>query len=166
MPRMKFCPYCGAPLAAKTIEDRERLVCSQDGCPYVFWENPTPVVAALVEHNGEIVMARNKAWPEGMFGLITGFLEKGETPEQAVVREVKEELGLDAAGLDFIGVYAFELQNQLIVAYHVVCAPGNIVLGDELAELKIRPPEQVKPWGFGTGPAVRDWLERRGKTSF
>ncbi len=37
---------------------------------------------------------------------------------------------------------------------------GEIILGDELAEYKLIPPEKVKPWPFGTGPAVRDWLDR------
>ena len=166
MTQMKFCPYCGASLVHKIVDARERQACSQEGCPYVFWENPTPVVAALVEYNGNIVLARNKAWPEGMFGLITGFIEKGETPEQAVVREVKEELGYNTAGVDFIGVYTFEQQNQLIIAFHVVCSQGNMVLGEELAEVMIRPPDQVKPWGFGTGLAVRDWLDRSNKTRF
>lgn len=161
MERMRFCPYCGAPLTPKVIDARDRLVCSQAGCAYVFWNNPTPVVAALVEYKGEVVLARNKAWPEGMFGLITGFLEQGETPAQGAVREVKEELGLDAAGEEFIGVYAFEQQNQLIVAYHVLCPTGEIALGEELAELKLRPPERVKPWPFGAGLAVRDWLAQR-----
>jgi len=123
-------------------------------------------VAALVEYQGEIVLARNKAWPEGMFGLVTGFLEKGETPEQAVVREVKEELGLNAAGIDFIGVYAFEQMNQLIVAYHVVAGMGAMTLGEELAEVKVLPPDQVKPWDFGTGQAVRDWLNRSRMSRF
>jgi NADH pyrophosphatase NudC (nudix superfamily) len=47
--------------------------------------NPVPVVAALIEYQGKIVLARNAQWPEGMFSLVTGYLEKHETPEDAVV---------------------------------------------------------------------------------
>lgn len=166
MAQMNYCPYCGSTLKTTVIDAKERRMCTQEGCPYIFWDNPTPVVAGLVEYHGEIVLARNKSWPEGMFGLITGFLEKGETPEQAVVREVKEELGLDSSGVDFIGVYAFEQMNQIIIAYHVVAGMGAMVLGDELAEVKVLPPEQVQPWSFGTGLAVRDWLNRNRMSRF
>jgi len=166
MTQMNFCPYCGTALKTTMIDARERRICTREGCPYVHWDNPTPVVAALVEYHGEIVLARNKTWPEGMFGLLTGFLERGETPEQAVVREVKEELGLDATGVDFIGVYTFEQMNQLNVAYHVVVGMGAMTLSEELAEVKTLPPEKVQPWNFGTGLAVRDWLNRNRMSRF
>jgi NADH pyrophosphatase NudC (nudix superfamily) len=54
--------------------------CPDDTCGYAHWNNPLPVVAAIVELDGKILLARNAAWPEGMFALITGFLENGETP--------------------------------------------------------------------------------------
>ena len=65
-------------------------------CGYVHWNNPLPVVAAIVEYEGKILLARNAAWPEGMFALITGFLENGETPEEGIAREVLEETSLQA----------------------------------------------------------------------
>jgi NAD+ diphosphatase len=85
--------------------------------------------------------------------LITGFLEKGESPENAVLREVKEELGLDARLESMIGVYTYLEQNQIIIAYHV-SAEGEIKMGDELAEVRSIPPQKVRPWPFGAGPAV------------
>jgi len=160
MTEVKFCPYCGTELALKNIEGKERLSCLREDCPYVFWDNPLPVVAALIEYDGKVLLARNKAWPEKIFALITGFLEKGETPQAAITREIKEELGLDATAVSLIGLYAFFEQNQLIIAYHVVCT-GSITLGDELAETKLIPFEKLRPWPFGTGLAVQDWLEKR-----
>ena len=60
------------------------------------WGNPVPCVGALVEHEGEIILARNRALAEGFFALVTGYLEPLEDPRQAVVvREVREELGLE-----------------------------------------------------------------------
>ncbi|MEI2783519.1 MAG: NUDIX domain-containing protein [Candidatus Competibacter sp.] len=126
----------------------------------MFWNNPVPVVAAIVEVDGAVILARNKRWPEKMYGLITGFLESGETPDEAVLREVREELGLDATVAHFVGNYAFFEMNQLIVAYHVP-ARGDIVVGAELADIKRVPVERLKPWTIGTGPAVRDWLAAR-----
>ena len=130
------------------------------GCGYVYWNNPVPVVAAIVELDGMVILARNKSWPEKMYGLITGFLEQGETPDEAIRREVQEELGLDAVAAHFIGNYAFFEMNQLLLAYHVP-ARGDIVLGAELADIKRVPVERLKPWTIGTGPAVRDWLAGR-----
>lgn len=154
---MQYCPQCRAELASRLIDGIERRACE---CGFVFWNNPVPVVAALVEHEGRVVLARNAAWPEGKFGLITGFLEGGETPEQGVLREVEEELGLAAELVGFIGVYSFFKLNQLILAYHVRGA-GSIQLNAELAEARHVVPEQLVPWDYGTGPAVRDWLARR-----
>ena len=69
----------------------------------MHWDNPVPVVAALIEYQGKIVLARNSQWPEGVLSLITGYLERNETPEEAVVREVKEELGLDGRVQELLG---------------------------------------------------------------
>jgi NADH pyrophosphatase NudC (nudix superfamily) len=80
-------------------------------CGYVHWDNPVPVVAAIVEHEGAVILARNKEWPEKMYGLVTGFLEKDEAPEEGVKREVKEELGLDASAAYFVGLYPFARRN-------------------------------------------------------
>jgi NADH pyrophosphatase NudC (nudix superfamily) len=157
---MKFCPQCATPLVEKVVE-RPRLVCPAEGCGFVFWDNPLPVVAAIVEHEGQIVLVRQPGWPPKFHGLVTGFLEKGETPEQAVVREVQEELGLAARVESLVGVYEFIVRNQVIIAYHVV-AEGTITLGSELEAFKAVPREKLRPWPMGTGHAIRDWLARRG----
>ena len=155
----RFCSACGAPLAPTPLAGRLRLACSAS-CGHVEWGNPLPVVAALVEREGMIVLARNHAWQPGVFGLVTGFLEAGESPEAAVAREVKEELALDASALALIGVYPFERRNEVIIAYHVQ-AGGEIALNEELAEFRLVAPEKMRPWDFGTGLAVRDWLAGR-----
>lgn len=160
MTTLHFCPRCAAPLASSVVDGRTRPHCAAPGCGYVHWDNPAPVVAALVERDGMIVLARNRSWPEKMFGLVTGFLERGESPEEAVQREVKEELRLDSLRVTLIGNYAFRRKHEIILAYHVVTA-GEIVLNEELAEYRLISPEKLKPWDFGTGLAVRDWLARR-----
>jgi len=92
-----------------------------------------------------------------MFGLITGFLEKGESPEDGMRREIREELGLESEITGLVGLYTYEMMNQLLIVYHA-SASGTIRLGDELAEVKELEPDKVRPWQFGTGPALRDWL--------
>src|SRR5438445_9612531 len=160
MQEMKFCPSCAAPLRPRAVEGGERLACSSKSCDYGFYDNPTPVVAALVEHKETVLLVRNKGWPDKWFGLVSGFLEKGESPEDGVLREVREELGLRGEIISFIGAYAFPEMNQVILAYHVR-AQGEIELGEELAGVKAVPPDKLRPWPLGTGRAVRDWPERR-----
>lgn len=158
-----FCPRCASPLTPRVegqgAEARERLACSK-ACGYVHYDNPLPVVAAIVEHGDSVVLVRNHGWPEGMFGLVTGFLERGETPEEGVLREVREEIGVEAELVGLVGVYAFQQRNELIVAYHVK-ASGELRLGSELAGMKQVPIAKLRPWPFGTGHAVKDWLARR-----
>jgi NADH pyrophosphatase NudC (nudix superfamily) len=158
---MKYCPKCGQTLCEGEVNGERRLRCASMECDYVFWDNPTPVVAVVVEWQGDLILVRPPHWPPKWQGLVTGFLERGETPEQGVLREVREELGQDGELLSFIGHYAFEQRNQLIMAYHVRIH-GEPVLGAELESYKRLPPEQVRPWALGTGPALRDWLRARG----
>ena len=159
---MKFCPICRSDLVTVEIDGKSRKKCSSEECDFVFWNNPVPVVAAIVELGGDVILVRNKGWPEKMFGLVTGFLEEGETPDEAIIREVKEELDLKGRIEGFIGYYSFFQMNQLILAFHVR-AEGRIVLGEELVEFKAVAPERLRPWKFGTGYAVMDWLEKRNK---
>ncbi|MGQ0585774.1 MAG: NUDIX domain-containing protein [Gammaproteobacteria bacterium] len=157
----KFCPRCARPLETVTYDGVQRQRCADPACGFVHWNNPVPVVAAIIEHEGRVLLARNKLWPEKFFGLVTGFLEKDETPEGGVLREVEEEVGLKGSIEGFVGHYGFPQMNQLIIAFHVR-ASGTITLNDELAEFKLLAPEQVRPWPTGTGHAMRDWLAARG----
>ena len=127
----------------------------------MFWGNPVPAVGALVEHEGEMILARNRLWPEGFFALVTGFLEAREDPRAAVVREVREELGLEVAETHLIGNYIFERKNEIMLCYHAV-AHGTIRLGEELAEYRRYPPAKLRPWRRATGLAVADWMRARG----
>ena len=163
-----FCPNCATALQMLArMEDggeKSRLRCV--ACDWTHWNNPTPVLAAIIEmpeHGGQVLLARNAAWPGRMFALITGFMEAGETPEEGIAREVKEETSLTVDSLKLVGVYDFQRMNQIIVAYHAV-AHGEVVLSPELAEYRLYRPEDIKCWRAGTGYAVADWLTARGIT--
>jgi NADH pyrophosphatase NudC (nudix superfamily) len=138
-----------------------RRVCSESTCGFVQWGNPTPAVGALVEHEGEIILARNALWPEGWFALITGYLEAKEDPRAAVEREVKEELNLDAIATTLIGNYIFERKNEVMLCYHVVTT-GEVQLSPELCAYRRYKPHELRPWPRATGFAVADWMQARG----
>ena len=159
----RFCPRCATPLAllseAEDGGEKARLRCP--ACGFTHWNNPTPVLAAVIEYDGQILLARNAAWPGRMFALITGFMEAGETPEDGIAREILEETSLTAKSLSLIGVYDFQRMNQVIIAYHAV-ASGEVRLSPELAEYRLYAPEAVRCWPAGTGYALADWLRARG----
>ena len=159
----RFCPNCANALApVSQMEDggeKTRLRCP--ACDYTHWNNPTPVLAAVVEYEGKVLLARNAAWPGKMFALITGFMEAGETPDGGIEREIKEETSLDTQSLKLIGVYDFQRMNQVIIAYHAVCS-GEVLLSPELVDYRLYELDQLKCWPAGTGYALADWLRSRG----
>ena len=159
----KFCPQCATALQCITaLEDggeKKRLRCG--ACGYTHWNNPTPVLAAVVEYQGKILLAQNAAWSGKMFALITGFMEAGETPQAGVAREIREETHLETAELNLIGVYDFQRMNQIIIAYHAVCH-GEVKLSPELVDYRLFDFDRVKCWPAGTGYALADWLRTRG----
>ena len=163
-----FCPNCATPLQllARLEDGGEKSRTRCPACGWTHWNNPTPVLAGIVEcadRDGLVLLARNAAWSGRMFALITGFMEAGETPEEGIAREIKEETNLDVDALKLVGVYDFQRMNQVIIAYHAV-ARGEVVLSPELAEYRLYRPEDIKCWRAGTGYAVADWLTGRGIT--
>ena len=157
---MNYCPNCKSALILKKLntEDRERLLCSCAECGFIHYDNPTPVVAAIIEYQDKILLAHNVLWPAAWYALITGFLEKGESPEEAVIREVKEETNLEAVVESFIGHYTFERMNQLIIAFHVK-ATGEVKLNEELDDYRLFDLREIKCWDAGTGYAMRDYIK-------
>ena len=157
---MNYCPLCKSDLQFSKVDNKNRLSCSSKTCTFVHWDNPIPVVAAIVQKEDMVVLARNHLWEKDKFALIAGFLEKDETPKLAILREIKEELGVEGEIVEEVGHYSFFEKNQILFVFHVIVS-GEIVLNEELAEIKLVSPDKLKPWSKGTGPAVRDWLARR-----
>jgi NADH pyrophosphatase NudC (nudix superfamily) len=159
----KFCPQCATPLQSITLAedggDTTRLRCT--ACDFTHWNNPTPVLAAVIEYNGQILLARNAAWPGKMYALITGFMEAGESPEDGITREISEETSLTTTELHLLGVYDFQRMNQVIIAYHAVCH-GNVQLSPELVDYRLYDFADVKCWPAGTGYALAAFLRSRG----
>lgn len=142
---------------------RERATCPDPACGFVHWDNPVPVVAAIVEHDNQVVLVRSIGRPANWFGLVAGFLEQAEHPDDAVIREIDEEVGLTPHRCTFLGSYAFARLNQIIFVYHAEVPNLDVRLGyDELDAYRIVPISELRPWSQGTGPALRDWLASRG----
>lgn len=163
MSEYRFCPACATALQWIVQQEdggeKQRLRCPS--CGWTHWNNPTPVLAAIIEYQGKVLLARNAAWTHRMYALITGFMEAGETPQGGIAREIAEETNLRALELKLIGVYDFQRMNQVIIAYHARCE-GEVRLSPELAEYRLFDLEQVRCWPAGTGFALAEWLRSRG----
>ena len=151
----RFCPNCATPLQmlaqAEDGGEKSRLRCP--ACGWTHWNNPTPVLAAVIEcvdRDGQLLLARNAAWTARMFGLVTGFMEAGETPQDGMRREIAEETSLEVEELNLIGVYDFQRMNQVLIAYHARCT-GEVRLSPELVDYRLVPYAQVQCWPAGTG---------------
>jgi NAD+ diphosphatase len=161
----RFCPHCATVLAPAVFREDggavTRLACADVACGFVHYENPTPAVGVLIEHEGSIVLFRGAGWPTGAFALVTGFLEKNEAPLAAVAREVKEETSLAVVHAEVIGNYIFERKNEVMLCYFARCE-GDIRLSAELVEYQRYAAHELRPWPRATGFAVADWLRSRG----
>ena len=166
---MKFCPECATLLKEKEADDFTRLICTAPDCFFTFWNNPTPVAVGLVRLGDDYILARNANWTEGTFSMISGFVEKGEIPEETIKRELKEELGLTANQLDFIGHFKFDMMNQLMIAYHVQ-ASGDIELSEELVEFVRVPHQDLKRFDFKhlvlSKHIVLTWLRNQRRVTY
>ena len=163
MSAYQYCPMCATALQLISQEEdggpKQRMRCVV--CQWTHWNNPTPVLAGIVQYRDQILLARNAAWPGRRFALITGFMEAGETPEEGITREIAEETNLQVSALKLIGVYDFQRMNQVIIAYHAL-ASGNVRLSPELAEYKMFNFDELVCWPAGTGYALGDWLRTIG----
>lgn len=158
----RYCLQCGRELEQRSVDHVDRLACPEADCHYVHWDNPVPVVAGVIVYNNALLLARNRLWPAGSFSLITGYLERHEAPEQAMRRELDEELGLTAESIRFVGHYPLNMKNQLLIAY-ALRAQGELKLSDEIAEVHAVLLNEVETYDFRpfelTRTIVHDWLK-------
>ncbi len=163
MNEFRYCPRCRSELATEVRGGRPRRVCKTPGCGFVHWDNPVPVVATIVEREDGIVLVRSRGSPPTWFGLIAGYLEPGERPEDGAAREVEEEIGLRGTAPELVGIDPFALRNQILFTYYMRVPAEEIRLSAvELDEYRIVPIERLVPWNRGTGLALSRWLAARG----
>ena len=163
---VRFCSNCATELqwivASEDSGEVQRLRCPV--CGFTHWGNPTPVLAAVVEgDDGRVLLARNALWQEGVFGLITGFMEAGESPEAGICREVLEETGLQVKALRLLCCSEFLRMNQVLIAYHVRVhgKPEDVRLSPELLEYRWQTAEESLCWPAGTGYALAEWVKQK-----
>jgi NAD+ diphosphatase len=90
--RHRFCGVCGSPTESREAGHMRR--CTNPACATEHYPRTDPAVIMLVEHGGRVLLGRQKQWPPGMHSVLAGFVEPGESLEDAVRREVAEEVAL------------------------------------------------------------------------
>ena len=129
----RYCPLCGAELGIEEVEGRKRLVCPQ--CYWIQFLNPLPCSAAFVtNHQDKILLVKRGVEPgKGKWGLPSGFIEIEETPEEACLRELKEETGLTGKIKELLGVYSQEslVYKRVVIIGYAVEAMGELHPGSD-----------------------------------
>lgn len=125
----QFCGVCGASTQIVVNLNDRFLECSS--CQYAWYPRISPCMICVVVKDDSILLAQHKRSATGYYSALAGFVEPGESVEQALHREVMEEVGLEVTGLHYVGTQAWSFPHQLMIGYICHYAAGEITLCDE-----------------------------------
>jgi len=131
------CHFCGNPLVKKNVEGAMRLFCTR--CNVPIYENPIPATClVLIDSHDSVLLVRRSVEPKKNFWCLPGgFMELGETPEQAALRELKEETGLSGRIQMLLGVTSNtspQYHTVLMVGYLIKEYSGSLEPGDDASD--------------------------------
>lgn len=126
--------YCGR-CAAEMEESSGEVLCTCPACGFFTYPRISPAVIMSVVRDNAILLGRSPRFPTGMFSVLAGFVEPGETLEEAVAREVKEETNIDIDDIRYIASQPWPFPHSLMVGFSARYAGGEIEAdGDELED--------------------------------
>ena len=147
-----YCPYCGSPLGAVEWEGRTRAYCEAED--RIIYDNPIPAATGLiVDEDGRLLLVRRNREP-GLDGwaLPGGFVETGESPIEAAMRELREETGLETGDPTLIDIIHQESEfygtSLLIIGYHFARFEGIPRPGDDAGEVRFFGREEIPSLAF------------------
>jgi len=157
----RYCGRCGTPTEPATGERARRC----PACGLLAFPRLAPAVIVLVERSdGRALLARNVNFPGTMFSCLAGFVEPGETLEDAVRREVAEEVGVELGAVRYWGSQPWPFPHSLMIGFVAEWASGEIVCqADEIAEARWFTPDELPDIPPGISIARRlidDWRSR------
>jgi NAD+ diphosphatase len=123
--RTRFCGTCGGPTAPR--EGGHVRACLDPHCGTQHHPRTDPAVIMLVEEGDSVLLHRQHGWPEGMWSILAGFVEPGETLEEAVIREVHEETGITVEGVAYAGCQPWPFPSSLMVGFTARANGGTLV---------------------------------------
>ena len=138
----RFCGGCGAPL--RRVAAGHRLQCTRDTCGRLHFPRTDAAVIVIVEHAGTCLLGRQASWPAGRWSTLAGFVEPGESLEDAVRREVAEEAGVRVDQVRYHSSQPWPLPASLMVGFTADASDPTIDLRDgELEAARWFSPEEI-----------------------
>lgn len=150
--RHRFCANCGAATAVADAGYSRR--CPE--CGAVHFPRTDPVVIMTVEHDDRLLLGRRAGWPEGRCSVLAGFISPGESAEEAVVREVREESGIVARDPVYVASQPWPFPSSLMLGFNAFSDGGEPRARDgELAEVRWVPLDDVREAMHGRNPELQ-----------
>ncbi len=141
--RQRFCGACGAPTVPRRAGHCMR--CSREGCAQEFFPRLDPAIIVLVTDGERALLGRQAAWPQGRYSTIAGFVEPGESLEDAVAREVMEETGVPVDGAQYDSSQPWPFPASIMVGFRAWARPDSPARGDgELEDVRWFSREQIR----------------------
>jgi NAD+ diphosphatase len=159
----QFCSLCGN----KNIfnEKESAYDCNCNKIPK--YPSISPCIITLIYNEDKILLGRSNFFPPNMFSTLAGFIEAGENAEQALIREVKEEVNVEVSDIHYHSSQSWPFPSQLMLGYTCKYVSGNIVLNDlELEEARwfdIGDLPIIPPVSSISGQLIRSYIEDRSK---
>lgn len=119
----KYCARCGSKMSVFTINIYEKK-CST--CSHSIFPNISPAIIVLIQKNNQVLLARSSHFKSGVYGLIAGFIDIGESAEEAVHREVMEEVGLEVKEIEYFGSQSWPFPGSFMIAFKAQWSKGDI----------------------------------------
>jgi 8-oxo-dGTP diphosphatase len=160
-----FCPFCGTRFEKKEGRKGPRNHCPI--CGFTQYKNPVPSVGAIPVKNGKVLLIKRGVAPaKGAWVFPTGFIDEGESPPQACLRELREETGLEGKIVRIIEAYAEEADiygSILVIMYLVKVTGGKLQPGDDAADAGFFKPTELPDLLFD---CFKDSIARALKEGF
>lgn len=120
--RSRFCGVCGAHM--EVMEEECAARCPE--CGELFYPTASAAVIVAVTRGETILLAHNSGFQGGLFSTLAGFVDPGESIEQAVAREIREEVGIEVEGLEYVASQHWPFPNSLMIGFRARHKSGEI----------------------------------------
>lgn len=132
--RQRHCGVCGAPTVPRSAG--HALICTNPACESVFFPRIDPAIIVLVTDGSRALLGRQASWAKDRYSALAGFVEPGESLEDAVVREVEEETGVSVAAVRYFASQPWPFPASLMLGFHAEATAGALRLDGELEDAR------------------------------
>ena len=154
---IKFCQQCGGALGQKEVENKLRPYCVK--CDFTVFLDPKIAAVVLATKDGRLVMVRRGVEPEiGRWSFPAGYVDRGEVVEDAAIREVREETGLEVQLNGFVGLYSEANRAVVLAVYSAEIVGGSLRAGHDAQEVAYFSSDELPPLPFPHDDRImEDW---------